>query len=450
VRAGTTAADSTHAYGVEAKRVDCDWARNTQLTDGVEELFAAHRRRNESQPSRYWYPLSRPTYGVEEVVEALDSLCSFRTSMGEKTRMFERQFAAFQRCSDSVMVNSGSSADLLLCFLLTNPLRPLLQPGDEILVPVVTWPTQLWSAMMAGLKVRLVDVDPATLNVDLDDLESEITPATRAIFVVHLMGNPCRMDRVLELARQHNLIVIEDCCEALGAEWDGVPVGNFGLGGSFSFFFSHHITTMEGGMITCPDAETADQLRILRAHGWLRNVDPATFRLADDELDPRYAFINWGFNVRPTEVQAGFGLHQLEKLPAFNRRRDILAGRFFDFVDHLPCFTRPVVHPLARPSWLALPVLVRPDAPFSRREITTFLEQNGVETRPIVAGNLAKQPAAKLFGLDGGNFPGADEIHWQGFYVGLSPMQDDQGFDRLLDLIHGFVHSKTARRAIAA
>ncbi|MBI5759481.1 MAG: DegT/DnrJ/EryC1/StrS family aminotransferase, partial [Planctomycetales bacterium] len=295
-----------------------------------------------------------------------------------------------------------------------------------------------------------VDVDPHTLNIDLDDLEAKITPATKAIFLVHLMGNPCRMDRISEIAKQHGLLVLEDCCEALGAEWDGVKVGNFGVGGSFSFFFSHHITTMEGGMISCPNAEDADQLRIMRAHGWLRNVDQAQFSLPDGDLDPRYAFVNWGFNLRPTEVQAGFGIHQLEKLPMFNRRREILAGRFFDFIDSQSCFSRPHPHPLARPSWLALPVLVRPNAPFSRREITEYLEYKGIETRPIVAGNLARQPAAKLFGLQAGDFPGADEIHKHGFYVGLSPMQDDQGFERLLDTFHEFVISKTARTSVAA
>ena len=139
-----------------------------KLTGAIELLLESSSRINEAKPRLYWYPLSLASYGVEEIIEALDSLCSFRTTMWEKTLQFERQFAAYQNCSDGVMVNSGSSADLLLCFLLTNPCHPLLQPGDEILIPVVTWPTQIWSAMMAGLKVRFVDVDPKTLNIDID------------------------------------------------------------------------------------------------------------------------------------------------------------------------------------------------------------------------------------------------------------------------------------------
>jgi len=411
-----------------------------KLAGVIELLLDSSSRINQAKEERYWYPLSMATYGVDEILEGIDSMCSFRTTMWEKTLQFERRFAGYQGSADAIMVNSGSSADLLMCFLLTDPRQQQLKKGDEILVPVVTWPTQLWSALMAGLKVRFVDVDPQTLNIDLDDLEARITPATRAIFLVHLMGNPCKMDRILELAKKHDLVIIEDCCEALGAEWNGVKVGNFGLSASFSFFFSHHLTTMEGGMITCRDAETADRFRILRAHGWLRNVDASAYDLDGYDLDPRYAFVNWGFNVRPTEIQAAFGLHQLQKLPRFNERRDQLAAKFFAYVDKSPYLSRPAVDPQARPSWFALPLVRKADAPFSTQQLRSYLEQQGVETRPIVTGNVAKQPAAVLFeGLRQDTYPGADTIHSQGFYVGLSPMQDDASIDRLLECFEDFL-----------
>jgi len=414
---------------------------STKLSGAIELLLASSSRINEAKPRRYWYPLSLATYGVEEIVEALDSLCSFRTTMWEKTEEFERRFSEYQGGGHSVMVNSGSSADLLLCFLLTNPFKPLFSKGDEVLIPVLTWPTQIWSAMMAGLRVRLVDVCPDTLNVDLSDLESKITPATRAIFLTHLMGNPCQMDRILTISKEHRLLVLEDCCEALGAEWDGRKVGNFGLGGTFAFFFSHHITTMEGGMVICRDGEAADQLRVQRAHGWLRNVDSTHFRLPDEVLDSRYTFINWGFNVRPTDVQAGFGLRQLEKLPEFSRRREAFATRFFAFIDQSPFLQRPIVSAKAHPSWFALPLLVNLSAPFSRKELTHYLEEQGVETRPVVAGNLAKHPAAQLFKeFSESTYPGADLIHERGFYLGLSPLQTDDGMDRLMECFQQFLN----------
>jgi len=392
------------------------------------------------EKKQYWYPLGFANYGVEEVIEALDTLCSFRTTMWKKTRDFEQMFAAEQRCEDAVMVNSGSSADLLLSFLLTNPSQPLLSKGDEILIPVVTWPTQIWSAMMAGLKVRFVDVDPSTLNIDVDDLEQKLSPTTKAIFLVHLMGNPCPMDRILEIAKTHNLLILEDCCEALGAEWDGIRVGNFGLGGSFSFFFSHHLTTMEGGMITCPNSAVRDHLRVLRAHGWMRNVDSSHHNIDGYDGDSRYAFVNWGFNVRPTEIQAAFGLHQLGKLSTFSKHREKLATRFFSFIDRTQVFSRPRVESLAKPSWFGLPLLVKETAPFSRNEIVNYLEAEGVETRSILAGNVLRQPVARFFDeFPNVPFPGGDAVHNRGFYIGLSPLMPGKIMDRLIETFENFI-----------
>jgi len=412
-----------------------------KLSGAIELLLESHSRINEAKPQNYWYPLSMATYGVEEIIEALDSMCRFRTTMWEKTQKFEGLFAEYQGTKAAVMVNSGSSADLLLSFLLTDALSNRMVPGDEILIPAVTWPTQIWSAMIAGLTVRLVDVDPETLNISLEDLERKVTPKTKCLFMVHLLGNPCEMDKILEIANSRKLIVLEDCCEALGSEWNGMKVGNFGLGASFSFFFAHHMMTMEGGMITTNDDQTAEYLRILRAHGWLRNVvDPSRYAIEDPDIDQRYAFVNWGFNVRPTELQAGFGLQQIIRLPQFNKRREVLADRFFTFIDRSRFLYRPRVSALARPAWMALPVMIAKGAPFPRAELTQHLERNGVETRPIVTGNIARQPVAKLFkGLRDATLSGADIIHERGFYIGLSPLLTDATMDRLLECFDSFL-----------
>lgn len=413
----------------------------SKLRGIIDILLENESRINEAKPIRYWYPLSLASYGTDEIIEALDSMCSFRTSMAEKTLTFERQFSKWQGSADAVMVNSGSSADLLLCLLLTNPLAPLVEPGAEIIIPVVTWPTQIWSAMMAGLKVRFVDVDPDTLNVDLEDLERSITPATKALFLVHLMGNPCEMDRIGVLAKKHQLHILEDCCEAMGATWDGKKVGNFGVGAAYSFFFSHHITCMEGGMVVASNLDSAEQLRLLRAHGWIRNVDPSRFDMSGHpEIDPRYAFVNWGLNVRPTEVQAGFGIRQLEKADTFGQRRAVIGQRFNAHIAKSPWLRTPVVSAKAVPSWLALPIMVSEVAPFTRAELTAYLESCGVETRPVVTGNVAKHPVAKLFPeFLSRPFPGADKIHAHGFYIGLSPLQTDANVDRLLETFDTFL-----------
>lgn len=419
-----------------------------QKLAGTIDLYLEHASRlNQARASRYWYPLSMATYGVEEIIQALDSLCSFRTSMSEKTIEFETRFARYQNSLHATMVNSGSSADLLMSFLLIDPVNPRLRPGDEVLIPAVTWPTHVWSPLMAGLKVKLVDVDPETLNISLADLEAKISKRTKALFLVHLMGNPCEMNRILDIAGAHDLIILEDCCEALGSTYDGKMVGNFGLCGSFSFFFAHHMCTMEGGMICSSTPDTLATFRMLRAHGWTRNLDPGQFDLSGFDVDPRYAFINWGFNVRPTELQSGFGIAQLEKLPAFNARRVELANRFINALRQWRGLRWPRVSSRAKPAWFALPMMVEPDAGFTFRDITAFLEGRGVETRPIVTGNIARHPAALRFpDLRDQHLPGADSVHHHGFYIGLSPMIGDDQMQRLIDTFNEFFKTSTARR----
>lgn len=396
--------------------------------------------RADAHKPKYWYPLSVASYGVDEILNALDSMVSFRTTMWDKTATFEGEIARFVGVREAIMVNSGSSADLLIAFALTNARSRRLEPGDEILVPSVTWPTQIWSAMMAGLSVRFVDTDPRTLNVDLNDLERRIGPRTRAISIVHLMGNPVDMGRVASIAARHQLLVIEDCCEALGAKFRGRQVGSFGLAGAFSFFFSHHLTTMEGGMITTDDASLSDLFRLLRAHGWARNTR-YTRPIDIDGVDPRYAFWNWGFNVRPTEVQAAFGIEQSRRLERFLAARRESAERFCAYAAEYSEVMRLMeVHVDADCSWFALPIMLSQDSPFTRASLISHLEAAGVETRPIVAGNLARQPVCELFpDLQGMDLPGSDAVHDRGFYIGLHADGDKTKIDRLWETLHDFL-----------
>ncbi len=398
-------------------------------------------RINEEVADRYWYPLATATYDESEIMEALDAMASFKTSMYEKTKEFEREFSFYQSCKESVMVNSGSSADLLLSFLLTNPLDPILKKGDEVLIPSVTWPTHVWSIMMAGLIPKFVDIDPATLNIDIMDLKRKITDNTKAIFLVHLLGNPCNMDEILSLSKERNLILLEDCAEALGAKWDGKKVGNFGIGASFSFFFSHHMTTMEGGMICLNDQDYADHIRVLRSHGWLRNIKTDLFKdNKQGDFDERYEFHNWGFNLRPTEVQAAFGLKQLEKLEEFNIKRSEISSDIFSFLKSFDHMETIEVHKKAEPSWLGIPLIVKDNSPFTTKMLSEYLEGSGVETRPILTGNILRQPVSrKLFpDIDPKSFPGAEKVHERGIYIGLSPMTNDKALSRLKETLQQF------------
>jgi CDP-6-deoxy-D-xylo-4-hexulose-3-dehydrase len=252
------------------------------------------------------------------------------------------------------------------------------------------------------------------------------------------------MDRIQSLCKKYELVLIEDCCESLGAKFDNKPVGTFGVAASFSFFFSHHITTMEGGMITCQDREFSDIIRLLRAHGWARNTK-YTDVSSPSGLDPRYMFLNWGFNVRPTELQAGFGLEQLKRLPAFQDQRLKNAAHFQDYLapySHLMRTLR--VEPKAECSWFALPIVLTPECPFTKEEFLSHLEENGVETRPIVAGNIARQPVCELFPeLQAGSLPGADIVHDRGFYLGLHPSKEQKNLERLAEIFEAFIRYRT-------
>ena len=407
------------------------------VVDSVSQAVKESFKEASTHP-KYWYPLATPTFGSEEILEALDSMVSFKTTMWDKTKKFEEEFGK-RYGAEAIMVNSGSSADLLLMFGMNTKSGGPMTDGDVILVPAVTWPTQIWSIMMAGFTPRLVDVDPRTMNVDINDLRRKITPEVKALFLVHLMGNPADMSAITKICDENNLYLLEDCCESIDAKHEAEYVGNFGIGSSFSFFFSHHITTMEGGMILTRDSDFAHRMRLLRAHGWVRHI--ASDAEIEKGIDPRYTFVNWGFNVRPTELQAGFGLHQISKLTEFNETRNRNAEKLvLMFKEHESFFSIMHVKENAKCSWFAFPVLVKKDSPFSREELTSYLELSGVETRPVVAGNIARQPGFKSLLPDfNEELLGADLIHETGFYIGIHPINYDEQISKLEKLIRQFI-----------
>jgi CDP-6-deoxy-D-xylo-4-hexulose-3-dehydrase len=391
---------------------------------------------------KYFYPLAEPTYGVEEVMEAIDSMVTFKTSMWNKVRDFEEKFGK-KYGGHAVMVNSGSSADLLISFALLQKSGGLLQPGDEILVPAVTWPTHLWSLIMAGFRVRLIDVNLETLNFDLEILRDQITPLTKGIFIVHLLGDTGNLEGLVELCKEKNLVLLEDCCEALGTKYQGKYVGTFGLASSFSFFFSHHLVTMEGGMILTSSEEFADRCRLLRAHGWTRNIYSKN-EDSEKDFSKKYEFVNWGFNVRPTELQAGFGIKQLEKVEQFHEARKFNAEYLIKRIEkHHKYISTTIRNESVESSYFAFPIILRSDAPFLREEFTTFLEEGGVETRPIVAGNLARQPAMSNFPeISFGSLSNSNYIHQFGLYIGIHPEFDEAKIEKVANIIDSFFEGR--------
>lgn len=373
-------------------------------------------------PAPPWrYPLAQVTYGEDEINAVLTTLVAGRTTMGPRVEEFESRFAGLVGAEHGVMVNSGSSADLLCAFLLGPPRRGRSGAMDEVLLPAVTWPTQVWGCVLAGYKVRLVDVDPDTLQMDLRDLEAKISRRTAAVFAVHVLGNVGDMDALTDLCRRHSLPLLEDCCEALGATWRGQHVGTFGRAGAFSFFFSHLLSTMEGGMVVCRSPADDASLRLWRNHGWDRTPGAEPFR-----------FPTWGMNLRPLEAQGAFGLVQLQKKARFLAARTVNHGALAAVtVERYPDWLRGVkVLPGCRPGWHGFPLRVHELAPVSKAQLCRHLEARGIETRPLIAGNLARQPGVlRHERVLAGPLPGADVVDEGAFYLGLPSRIDREAVE---------------------
>jgi CDP-6-deoxy-D-xylo-4-hexulose-3-dehydrase len=381
-------------------------------------------------------------------MEVLDSLLTKQVTMGKKVREFEQRFADYIRVGHGVMVNSGSSANLLALSILTNPLlEGHIRPGEEVITPAVTWATTVFPVIQVGALPVLVDVDPDTLNVNPIQVKRAITPRTRAIMLVHLLGNPCAMEPLMEIAREHRLFVIEDCCEAHGAEVSGKRVGSFGHLATFSFYFSHHISTIEGGMVLSNDERFDELARALRVFGWIRELrNRVAIAHEHPGIDPRYLFVNLGYNFRPTEIQAAFGLHQLVKLESFIQARRETA-RFW--TEHLRSLERyfflPTEREGTRHAWLFYPLVVRPDAPFTRDELASFLESRQVETRPIMTGNIEEQPVMRHFTYRAfGDLPNARFIMRNGMLVGLPPGLGAREREGLVSYLEEFAKTRGA------
>lgn len=395
--------------------------------------------------------LHEPTFGAEEINAAIDQMLTTQVTMGKQVRRFEEQYAAKFGHKFGIMSNSGSSANLLALSALANPLlKDGLRPGDEVIVPALSWATTVWPVIQNNLVPVIVDCDPKTYNFDMNKLEAAIGPKTRAIMLVHVYGNPCDMDAMMALVKKRNLVLIEDCCESMGALYDGKAVGRFGITGTFSFYFSHHITTFEGGINVTDNFEFAEMLRVLRAHGWSREADEKEKYIGlHAEIDPRFIFINLGYNLRPTEVQAAIGQRQLPKLDwvienrraAQQRYRNGLEkyGEFFEFQEE---------QPKGRSTWFGFGVVVKENAPFTVKDVTSYLNKNNIETRPIIAGNIARHPVMAHFSHRlAGTTEQSDRIMKCGFAFGCHHAVDKKATSYVCAVIEQFMAEKGLRAA---
>ena len=368
-----------------------------------------------------------------DIQAATDVLNSGNLTMGSQVKSFENDMAHYLGVEHFIMMNSGSSANLAMIEALLRPAKgkPQLSFGDKILVPAIAWPTTIWPIIQLGLAPIFVDVNPLTLALDLESAQGVIDMfdgKIRGIFPIHPLGYSISPSKLENFIEKNNLVLINDVCESLGSWREGKHAGTSGTAGSFSFYFSHHITTMEGGGVATNDSSFADDLRSIRSHGWSRDrSDVAEWRTGVSNNDAKFLFVSTGYNVRPMEIQAAIGISQIRDIDVFiGKRRAIaqavgnaVAGTCIELIgaENLDQGSDHDGH-----SWMLLPLrVVGPNAAQIKKKIVEALENLEIETRPVLTGNFLAQPAMKTIGHSGQkpeNFPVASMITETAFMVG--------------------------------
>ena len=368
------------------------------------------------------YPLATSSWDEAEFAALDRVIASDMFSMGPEVRAYEEEFAALFGSKYAVMVNSGSSANLLMTAALffTKNTDLKLERGDEVIVPAVSWSTTYYPLCQYGLRLKFVDIDRETLNYDLAALEAAITDDTRALMVVNLLGNPNDFAALKRLTDGRNIVMIEDNCESMGATFEGKQAGTFGVMGTFSSFFSHHISTMEGGMVVTDDEELYHIMLSLRAHGWTRNLpkfNHVTGEKSDDPFKESFRFVLPGYNLRPLEMSGALGREQIKKLPGLIAGRRANGALLQGAVSDPPRFM--IQREIGNSSWFGFSLVLRDTHMGERAQMVRDLSAAGFECRPIVAGNFAKNEVMDYFDFEiHDTLSNADYIDDNGLFVG--------------------------------
>ncbi len=363
------------------------------------------------------YKLCDDTWDNAEFSAIQEVLDSGMFSMGKRVAKYEREFAEKFDVKYALMVSSGSAANLLAVAGLVYSGR--LNKDDEVIVPAVSWSTTYFPLYQMGLKLRFVDIDKNTLNMDIDRLSEAITDKTKLVCVVNLLGNPNDFDRIQKLCDEKSIIVMEDNCESLGAEYHGKKAGTFGLVGTFSTFYSHHLCTMEGGMVVTNNEELYHYMLCVRAHGWTRNLpkDSPIYKKSENDFYESFNFIVPGFNLRPLEIEGAAGSEQLKKMDGIISHRRENARYFREKMDRFGNVR--IQKEVGESSWFGFAVILEGELKGKRDKIVNALAENEIEVRPIVAGNFTRNSVIKY--LDHtiyGELTASDDIHDNGFFIG--------------------------------
>ena len=371
----------------------------------------------------YKYPLLENALEKKDLDKGIKVIRSGFITMSKYTAEFEKKFAKKLKTKYALMVNSGSSANLLATFASCNPWRKnKFKVGDQAIIQSLCWSTSLWPLVQAGLKIKFVDINPSTLNIDVDDVISKINSKTKVIMIINVLGLCSNLIKLKKFCKKNKIILIEDNCESLGGKYKNKDLGTFGDFGTFSFFYSHQITSGEGGMITCNSFEDFKILKSLRSHGWARDIKTVK---KFSHLDPRYVFVNSGFNLRPTDIQAAIGSSQFDRLETFKKNRIENRKKIINSLTKDKRWKNQFyflkVPKDVKPSYMVFPIFLNPNLEYKKIKFINYIEKKGLQTRPVISGSFVNQPATKLYSLNRNKkkFKVADIVERLGFVIGL-------------------------------
>lgn len=382
------------------------------------------------------YPLATSTWDEKELQAIQSVIDKDIYTMGDSVKQFEEDFSKFLNKKYCVMVSSGSTANLIATAALFYTKNPKLKRGDEVIVPAVSWSTTYFPLQQYGLKLKFVDIDLETLNYDLKALEDAVTDNTKMIMVVNLLGNPNDFDAIYDITKNKNIVILEDNCESMGAEYKGKQAGTFGIMGTFSTFFSHHMATMEGGFVTTDDEELYHILLSLRAHGWTRNLPKENHisNRSDDWFSESFRFVLPGYNVRPVEMSGAIGIEQLKKLPNFLKQRRENAKLFIELFQNHSEFI--IQKDISNSSWFGFSLIIKPTSKLERSDVVKKLMDNKIDCRPIVTGNFTKNEVMKYFDYEiHKELKNADYLHENGLFVGNSQVNLENEIKFLAEIL---------------
>ncbi len=447
-----------------------------ELRETVKEAARNYYRGVYGTKKEFAYiPPSGKLLDEEDLMGMIDASLDMWLTAGRFNDQFEKDFAAFLGVKFALSTNSGSSANLLALSALTSYKlgERRLKKGDEVIAVAAGFPTTVNPIIQQGLVPVFVDCEIGTYNINAEQIEAALSPKTKAIFVAHTLGNMFDMGRILDICKKHNLWLIEDSCDALGAQWNGQKAGTIGHIGTFSFYPAHHLTMGEGGAVVTNDPQLYRIILSFRDWGrdcWCKpgtdNTCKNRFNMQLGHLpfgyDHKYTYSHVGFNLKITDWQAALGVSQVKKLPAYiQKRTDNAAFLTQHLADLSQWLILPEVKKECRPSWFGYLISVRPDAPFTKQQLVEYLEQNGIGTRQLFAGNLLRQPmmveneiplrignsgvlkSCDLTEKEYALLPNTDFIMNHTFWVGTFPALGEKELTKTCEVIHRFVREHT-------